>query len=105
MCWLNPLSLSRSATATSRTGRGPNSARIVVPSWNVCALLADVPVSRTALFVKEPDDLGIANNTIVIYTTDNGPHHYMWPDASFTLSSNLPLERVKQLAEDLVEVK
>ena len=50
----------------------------------MCALLADVPVSRTALFVKEPDDLGIANNTIVIYTTDNGPHHYMWPDASFT---------------------
>ncbi len=27
------------------------------------------------------EDLGIANNTIVIYTTDNGPHQNSWPDA------------------------
>ena len=30
------------------------------------------------------DDLGIANDTIVIYTTDNGPHQNSWPDAGTT---------------------
>jgi arylsulfatase len=27
------------------------------------------------------DDLGIADNTIVQYSTDNGPHYNTWPDA------------------------
>lgn len=30
------------------------------------------------------DDLGIADNTIVIYSTDNGPHRNTWPDAGMT---------------------
>ena len=30
------------------------------------------------------DKLGIANNTIVIYGTDNGPHMNSWPDAAMT---------------------
>jgi arylsulfatase A-like enzyme len=30
------------------------------------------------------DDLGIANDTIVLYTTDNGPHQNSWPDAATT---------------------
>lgn len=30
------------------------------------------------------DELGIADNTIVIYTTDNGPHMNSWPDAGMT---------------------
>jgi arylsulfatase len=30
------------------------------------------------------DELGIADNTIVIYTTDNGPHYNMWPDGGIT---------------------
>ena len=30
------------------------------------------------------DALGIANNTIVIYGTDNGPHANSWPDAATT---------------------
>ncbi len=30
------------------------------------------------------DDLGVAENTIVIYTTDNGPHANSWPDAATT---------------------
>jgi arylsulfatase A-like enzyme len=30
------------------------------------------------------DELGIADNTIVIYSTDNGPHFNMWPDAAIT---------------------
>ena len=31
------------------------------------------------------DELGIANNTIVQYSTDNGPHYNTWPDAGPTL--------------------
>jgi len=30
------------------------------------------------------DDLGIANNTLVFYSTDNGPHQNTWPDAGTT---------------------
>jgi arylsulfatase len=31
--------------------------------------------------LKLLDDLSIANNTIVMYSTDNGPHYNTWPDA------------------------
>jgi arylsulfatase len=31
------------------------------------------------------DQLGIAENTIVYYSTDNGPHYNTWPDAGTTL--------------------
>jgi len=34
--------------------------------------------------LKTLDDLGIANNTIVVYTTDNGPNQFTWPDAATT---------------------
>ena len=30
------------------------------------------------------DDLGITENTIVLYSTDNGPHYNTWPDAAAT---------------------
>lgn len=30
------------------------------------------------------DDMGVADNTIVVYTTDNGPHQNSWPDAGTT---------------------
>jgi hypothetical protein len=30
------------------------------------------------------DDLGIADNTIVMYSTDNGPHMNTWPDGGMT---------------------
>ena len=36
------------------------------------------------LLLKAVDDLGIANDTIVIYTTDNGPNMFSWPDAAMT---------------------
>ncbi|HEX2885469.1 arylsulfatase [Vineibacter terrae] len=34
--------------------------------------------------LKTLEDLGIANNTIVIFTTDNGPNAFTWPDAATT---------------------
>lgn len=30
------------------------------------------------------DELGIADNTVVMYSTDNGPHFNTWPDAAIT---------------------
>ena len=35
-------------------------------------------------FLKVLDDLGIADKTIVHYSTDNGPHYNTWPDAAAT---------------------
>jgi len=35
-------------------------------------------------FLKVLDELGIAGNTIVHYSTDNGPHYNTWPDAAST---------------------
>ncbi len=34
--------------------------------------------------LQKLDDLGIADNTIVFYSTDNGPHQNTWPDAGTT---------------------
>lgn len=34
--------------------------------------------------LKLLDELGIADNTIVFYSTDNGPHYNTWPDAGIT---------------------
>jgi len=34
--------------------------------------------------LKKLDDLGIANNTIVVYTTDNGAEYMTWPDGGST---------------------
>lgn len=36
------------------------------------------------LFLELLDELGIADNTIVFYSTDNGPHMNTWPDAAMT---------------------
>ncbi|NIM47833.1 MAG: sulfatase-like hydrolase/transferase, partial [Gemmatimonadales bacterium] len=35
-------------------------------------------------FLELLDELGIADNTIVHYSTDNGPHYNTWPDAAAT---------------------
>ena len=34
--------------------------------------------------LKSLDDSGLAGNTIVFYSTDNGPHYNTWPDAAAT---------------------
>ena len=36
------------------------------------------------LLLKLLDNLGITENTIVIYTTDNGPNMFSWPDAAMS---------------------
>lgn len=48
---------------------------------------ADGMVEHDAMvgeLLKLLDDLGIANDTIVFYSTDNGPHYNAWPDAGTT---------------------
>jgi arylsulfatase A-like enzyme len=37
---------------------------------------------HVGLLLKTLDDLNIANDTILIYTTDNGPHENSWPDGA-----------------------
>lgn len=34
--------------------------------------------------LKTLDDLKLTENTIVVYTTDNGPNQWSWPDAATT---------------------
>ena len=41
----------------------------------------DMHVGR---FLDLLDELGIADNTVVFYSTDNGPHYNSWPDAAAT---------------------
>jgi len=40
--------------------------------------------SHVGRLLNKLDELGIAANTIVIYSTDNGPHFNMWPDGGIT---------------------
>ena len=38
----------------------------------------------SARLLKALDDMGIANDTIVVYSSDNGPHMNTWPDGAMT---------------------
>jgi arylsulfatase len=40
--------------------------------------------NHVGLLLKALDDLGIAENTLVVYSTDNGPHMNSWPDGAMT---------------------
>jgi len=40
--------------------------------------------STIGTLLKALDDMGITNNTIVVYTSDNGPHMNTWPDGAMT---------------------
>jgi arylsulfatase len=40
--------------------------------------------AHVGVLLKVLDDLGLANDTIVMYSTDNGPHYNTWPDAGTT---------------------
>ena len=39
---------------------------------------------NVGIMLKKLDELGIADNTIVMYSTDNGVHYNSWPDAGIT---------------------
>jgi arylsulfatase len=39
---------------------------------------------QIGVLLAKLDELGIADDTIVIYSTDNGPHYNAWPDAGIT---------------------
>ncbi len=48
---------------------------------------ADVMIDHdknVGTILKKLDELGIADNTIVFYSTDNGPHINSWPDSGMT---------------------
>ena len=63
---------SRRAWASPAAGRAEYHDAMIDHDKNVGALL------------KQLDDLGIADNTIVMYSTDNGPHMNTWPDGGMT---------------------
>ncbi|MFY4730028.1 sulfatase-like hydrolase/transferase [Nitrospira sp. BLG_2] len=65
-----PEYLERCKNYTS--GVDPHCAGMVQHDENVGAVL------------KKLDELGIANNTIVLYSTDNGPEHSTWPYGATT---------------------
>jgi len=55
-----------------KSGQDPYSDRMVVHDEQIGEILAKV------------DELGITDNTIVMYSTDNGPENDTWPDAANT---------------------
>jgi arylsulfatase len=55
-----------------KSGQGDYNDRMVAHDEDVGRMLSKL------------DELGIADNTIVIYATDNGPHYNSWPDAGIT---------------------
>jgi arylsulfatase len=60
------------ASDLGRSGQGPYNDTMMGHDETVGKLLAKL------------DELGVANNTVVLYTTDNGPHFNTWPDAAIT---------------------
>lgn len=72
-CWFNStrnhIFTHLKKESEGKTGRGIYADAMVEHDGHVGQLL------------KKLDDLGIANNTIVIYTTDNGAEKYAWPTA------------------------
>ena len=49
--------------------------------YNDAMVLHDQAVGR---MLDALDELGITEDTIVLYSTDNGPHYNTWPDAAIT---------------------
>ena len=49
--------------------------------YNDAMVLHDQAVGR---LLDKLDELGITDDTIVLYSTDNGPHYNTWPDAAIT---------------------
>jgi arylsulfatase A-like enzyme len=57
------------------------------PGLNSRTEYADGMIEHDAVvgtILKALDDLGIANDTVFLYSTDNGPHMNSWPDGGMT---------------------
>lgn len=69
---------------THVSGDKMSSCKAMYPRANeyVCGMVEhDLHIGE---FLTLLDDLGIADNTLVFYSTDNGPHMNSWPDAAMT---------------------
>jgi arylsulfatase A-like enzyme len=75
-CWFNStrmhINTHLKAASNGKTGLGVEADGMVEHDGMVGQLL------------KQLDDLGIADNTIVLYTTDNGAEVFSWPDGGTT---------------------
>lgn len=49
--------------------------------YNDAMVAHDMQVGK---ILDKLDEMGVADNTIVIYSTDNGPHYNTWPDAAIS---------------------
>jgi arylsulfatase len=78
-CWFNATRMHfRTHVAPDR--RSP-------PGFTARTEYADAMVEHdghVGKLLKALDELGVANDTIVLYTSDNGPHCNTWPDAGMT---------------------
>jgi arylsulfatase A-like enzyme len=76
-CWFNTTRMHvfthLKPESLGKTGKGLHADGMVEHDGHVGELL------------KQLDDLGIADNTIVVYTTDNGAELALWPDGAMTM--------------------
>ena len=76
-CWFNSTRMHvfthLKPASLGKTGKGIHADGMVEHDGMVGELL------------QQLDDLGIANNTIVLYTTDNGAEIALWPDGAMTM--------------------
>jgi arylsulfatase len=76
-CWFNSTRMHvfthLKPASLGKTGKGMHADGMVEHDGMVGELL------------KQLDDLGIADNTIVVYTTDNGAELALWPDGAMTM--------------------
>jgi arylsulfatase len=75
-CWWNTTHMHfrthPNERARGRSGQGPYNDVMVEHDDFVGRMLAKL------------DELGISDDTLVLYSTDNGPHYNTWPDAGIT---------------------
>ncbi len=78
-CWFNSTRMHlRTHVAAERRSQPGLTART---EYNDGMVEHDGHVGK---LLKALDDLKLADNTIVLYTTDNGPHMNTWPDGAMT---------------------
>ncbi|MCF8068700.1 MAG: arylsulfatase [Desulfobacterales bacterium] len=78
MCWWNAtrMHFRTHVKEENKNLAGPNS-----DEYQDGMVEHDMHVGELLAFL---DELGIAENTVVLYSTDNGPHYNTWPDAANT---------------------